>query len=139
MRSRYPNPGSALEYYLWLFVRLSAALMLLAGAFGLAYAVLNGQMQMDASAEYRWSFMPIRWHVQNTNIPELVPAWSNPLWQVYGLVLIAIAATHGANGFRVILEDYIHHPIYLLLAKGLVFVLLLFMLGTAALIIFDVF
>jgi hypothetical protein len=28
MRSRYPNPGSALEYYLWLFVRLSAALML---------------------------------------------------------------------------------------------------------------
>ncbi len=139
MRSRYPNPGSALEYYLWVFVRLSAALMLLAGAFGLAYAVINGRVQIDVTGDYRWSFMPLHWHLQSFSIPNLVPTWQNPLWRVYALVLVAVAATHGANGFRVILEDYIHRPVALLLAKGLVFVLLLFMLGTAALIIFDVF
>lgn len=139
MRSRYPKPGSALEYYLWLFVRLSAILMLLIGAFGIAYANLNGRTQMDAAAQYRWSFFPIYWHVQNTDIPDVFPNWSNAFWRVYAMILIVIAAVHGFNGLRVIVEDYVQHSIRLLLAKGLVFVLFLFVLGAAAVIIFELF
>jgi len=140
MRSRYPDQGSALEYYLWLFTRLSGILMLFMGAFGIVYANLaGGRTLMDMSTQYRWAFFPIYWHVQNSDIPDVFPNWSNSFWQIYGMILLLVAAVHGFNGLRIVVEDYIHRPLLLLFAKGLVFILFLFTLFASAVVIFELF
>jgi succinate dehydrogenase / fumarate reductase membrane anchor subunit len=140
MRSRYPDKGSSVEYFLWLFTRLSGVLMLFLGAFGIVYANLaGGRLLMDMPTQFRWAFFPIYWHVQNSDIPDVFPNWSNSFWQVYGALLVFVAAVHGFNGLRVVVEDYIHHPILLLFAKFAVFVLFLFTLATAFVIIFELF
>ncbi len=140
MRSRYRAQGSSLEFYLWLFTRLSGVFMLFAAAFGIVYANLaGGRTLVDIAAQYRWSFFPIYWHVQNTKVPDVVPNWSNSFWQVACLLVIFVAAVHGFNGLRHVVEDYVHRPMLLLLAKGLVFVTFLFVLGAATVIIFELF
>jgi succinate dehydrogenase hydrophobic anchor subunit len=77
--------------------------------------------------------------VQNSDIPDVFPNWSNSFWQVYGALLVFVAAAHGFNGLRVVVEDYIHQPILLLFAKFAVFVLFLFTLASAGVIIFELF
>jgi succinate dehydrogenase / fumarate reductase membrane anchor subunit len=140
MRSRYPHQGSSLEYYLWLFTRLSGVLMLFMAAFAIVYAnLVGGRTLMNMATQYRWGFFPIYWHVQNSDIPDVFPNWSNSFWQIYAMLLIFFAAIHGFNGLRVVVEDYVHRPILLLFAKGLVFFLFLFTLTAALVIIFELF
>ncbi len=67
---------------------------------------------MDVAAQMRWAFFPIPFHVESTSV-EVTPYFSNPFWQVYSFILVAFAATHGFNGLRVILEDYVHSPLAL--------------------------
>jgi succinate dehydrogenase / fumarate reductase membrane anchor subunit len=33
--------------------------------------------------------------------------WQQPFWRVYDFVLLALGFTHGMNGARVVLEDYV--------------------------------
>lgn len=140
MRSRYPARGSSFEYFMWLFTRLSGIFMLFLGAFAILYAnLVGGRTMMDMSTQYRWGFFPIFWHVQNSDIPDVFPNWSNSFWQVYGLLLILLAATHGFNGLRVVVEDYVHRPYILLFAKGLVYLTYFFTVFAAAVIIFELF
>lgn len=140
MRSRYPERGSALEYYLWIFTRLSGVLLLSMGAFGIAYNMLaGGRTLMDAPTHYRWAFFPTYWHVQNSDIPDVFPNWSNSFWQIYAMLLFFVAAIHGFNGLRIVVEDYVHSPLLLLFAKGFVFVLFLFTLLAATFIVFELF
>jgi len=140
MRSRYPKCGSAFEYYMWLFTRLSGVLMLFMGAFGIVYANLaGGRTLLDMATQYRWAFFPTYWHVQNSDIPDVFPNWSNSFWQVYAILLLLVAAMHGFNGLRVVVEDYIHRPYLLLFAKFSVYILFLFTLFAAAVIVFELF
>jgi succinate dehydrogenase / fumarate reductase membrane anchor subunit len=140
MRSRYRDQGSVLEYYLWLFTRLSGVLMLFMAAFGILYANLaGGRTLMDMSTQYRWAFFPTYWHVQNSDIPDVFPNWSNSFWQAYAMILFFAAAIHGFNGLRIVVEDYVHRPLLLLFAKWLVFILFLFTLIAAAVIVFELF
>jgi succinate dehydrogenase / fumarate reductase membrane anchor subunit len=125
------------EYYLWLFTRLSALLMLFAGAAGIVYANVWGRTMMDAPAQYRWAFFPIYWHVQNTNVPDVFPVWSNAFWRVCCTILLFVASLHGFNGLRVVVEDYIHPPLLLLLLKGLIALLFMFTFGAGTVIIFE--
>lgn len=140
MRSRYPRRGSTFEYYAWLFTRLSGIFMLLMAAFGIVYANLaGGRTLMDMPTQYRWSFFPTYWHVQNSDIPDVFPNWSNSFWQIYGVLLFLVAAMHGFNGLRVVVEDYIHRPYLLLFAKWVVSILFLFTLFAGAIIVFELF
>ncbi len=140
MRSRYPSRGSTFEYYTWLFTRLSGIFMLLMAAFGIVYANLaGGRTLMDMPTQYRWSFFPTYWHVQNSDIPDVFPNWSNSFWQIYALLLFLVAAMHGFNGLRVVAEDYIHRPYLLLFAKWLVLILFLFTLFAGTIIVFELF
>jgi succinate dehydrogenase / fumarate reductase membrane anchor subunit len=125
---------------MWLFTRLSGVLMLLMGAFGIVYANLaGGRTLMDMPTQYRWSFFPTYWHVQNSNIPDVFPNWSNSFWQIYAVLLFLVACVHGFNGLRVVVEDYIHRPYLLLFAKWLVFILFLFTTFAAVVIVFELF
>ncbi len=137
MSLRRPAQGASLEYYLWQFTRLSAVLMLFVGAAGIVYANLFGRTSMDAPAQYRWAFFPIYWHVQNTDVPDVYPLWSNAFWRVYCTILAFIALLHGFNGLRVVVEDYVHRPIPLLFARGIVALSFLFVAGAAVVVIFE--
>lgn len=128
---------NGVEYYLWLFTRLSAILMLFAGAAGIVYANLWGRSLMDAPAQYRWAFFPIYWHVQNTDVPDVFPVWSNAFWRVWCTILLLLASLHGFNGLRVVVEDYLHPPLLLLLVKGFIGLLFMFVFGAGTVIIFE--
>ena len=127
---------SSLELYAWFFTRMSGILLLLMGAFNLTYANLaGGYGNMDAAAQMRWAFFPISFHVQSSSV-VVTPHFSNPFWQVYSLIAVVFAATHGFNGIRIILDDYVHHPMLLAWLRGLLVVLWLFGLLGAIFLIF---
>jgi len=37
--------------------------------------------------------------------------YDNPLWRLYDWVLLALL--HGMNGLRIVIDDYVHRPIFL--------------------------
>ena len=128
--------GSRFELYAWFFTRVSGILFLLMGAFNLTYANLaGGRGQMGAGAQMRWAFFPISFHVQSTGV-EVTPNFANPFWQAYCFLLVAFAATHGFNGLRVILEDYIRHPLLMAWVRALLVALWLCLLLAAIFLIF---
>jgi succinate dehydrogenase / fumarate reductase, membrane anchor subunit len=45
----------------------------------------------------------------NLSIQFVAQQWSSWGWRVYDLFLLAFAYTHGMNGLRNVLEDYIHN------------------------------
>jgi succinate dehydrogenase membrane anchor subunit len=99
------------ELYAWFFTRVTGVLLLLMAAFSLVYAnLVGGPSNLYAAAQMRWAFFPISFHVQSTSV-EVAPNFANPFWQAYSFLLITFAATHALNGLRVVLEDYIRHPV----------------------------
>jgi len=115
--------GSKFETYMWFFTRLTGILFLLIGAFNIVYANLaGGQGNMDVGAQMRWAFFPISFHVESSAV-EVTPNFANPFWQVYSFLLLTFTATHGYNGIRVILQDYVRHPLLLAWLKALLFLL----------------
>jgi succinate dehydrogenase / fumarate reductase membrane anchor subunit len=128
--------GSKFETFMWFFTRVTGILFLLMGAFNVVYANLNGGYgNMDMGAQMRWAFFPISFHVESSSV-EVTPNFSNPFWQAYSFLLVAFAATHGFNGLRVIVSDYIRHPMLLLWVKALLFFLWLFVIVAAVFLIF---
>lgn len=128
--------GSRFEATMWFFMRISGVLMLLLGAFGLVYANLSGGYgKLDAGAQMRWSFFPISFHVQSSDV-EVYPNFSNPFWQSYAFLLIGFAAVHAYNGLRAILKDYVRHPLLLNWLQGLLLILWAFMFVAAVYVIF---
>ena len=129
--------GNRFELYAWFFTRVTGILFLLMGAFNLIYANLaGGRGHLDVGAQMRWAFFPIATHVSSTSV-EVIPNFSNAYWQVYGFLLVAFAITHGFNGLRVILEDYVNHsPLLLVWLKALLVGIWLFVLVAATFLIF---
>jgi succinate dehydrogenase hydrophobic anchor subunit len=106
------RPRGAFEYTMWWFTRLSGLAMILFGAFSLGAAfILGGRTQLDMPAVFRWIFFPNPNHVINSDIPDIEQGWSNTFWQIYGMVMIFLAAGHAFNGLRMVIEDYITPPV----------------------------
>ncbi len=134
--TRHVPAGSKFEATMWFFMRISGVLMLLLGALGLVYANLTGGYgKLDAGAQMRWSFFPISFHVQSSDV-EVFPNFSNPFWQSYAFLLIGFAAVHAYNGLRAILKDYVRHPLLLNWLQGLLLILWAFMFVAAIYVIF---
>ncbi|MGC8782473.1 MAG: succinate dehydrogenase, hydrophobic membrane anchor protein [Anaerolineae bacterium] len=126
---------SRFELYMWFFTRVSGLLMLLLAAYSIIYAnLIGGRGLMDAGAQTRWAFFPISFHVSSSKV-ELTPNFQNPFWQFYSLLLFIFAATHGANGIRVILADYVRRPMLLAWLNALLFLLWLSVLAAAVYLI----
>ncbi|GIK57663.1 MAG: succinate dehydrogenase [Chloroflexi bacterium] len=81
---------SNLERRAFLFMRLSgAALLLLAVGHMMIQHVLNSS--------------------QNLTLQFVAQQWSSWGWRVYDMLLLFFAITHGFNGLRNVLEDYVHN------------------------------
>jgi len=85
--------------------------------------------------QMRWAFFPISFHVDSTAV-EVTPNFLNPFWQAYSFLLVAFAATHGFNGLRVIVTDYVRQPLLLAWVKAILFLLWVFVIVAAVFIIF---
>lgn len=82
---------SPLERYGYLFMRLSGvALIVLAIGHMMIQHILND--------------------VHSLTLEFVRQQWTSWGWRTYDLFLLVFAISHGFNGLRVVLEDYIHNP-----------------------------
>ena len=79
-----------LERYAFLFMRMSGIALLV-----LAVGHMMIQHVFNSSTHLYLEFVRLQWS-----------AWG---WKVYDMLLLIFAYFHGINGFRNILEDYIHN------------------------------
>lgn len=136
MSTRTVQPGLSFEYIMWIFTRISGLAMILLATIGLTGALLMGaRTQMDLPTLMRWAFFPNPNHVVNSNIPDVAVGWATAFWQVMQMLIIFFAVTHGFNGLRVVLEDFIGQSFSRPMLRGLILLLWLFSLITAVYVI----
>lgn len=114
---RRPSSGG-FEAYAWLFMRLSGVVLLGLAVFHLL-----------------WMHFAIG--VDNIDFQTVADRWSNPLWRIYDFALLVFALTHGLNGLRTVLEDYVQRPGRLLVVKGIVYTVGFVLLSMGTFIIFT--
>lgn len=115
--------SSNFELFAWFFMRVSGLILLFIALFHLYY-------------------MHFVVDVADVDFLVIVNRWNGPqgiLWRTFDLALLFFAFTHGTNGIRYILEDYINHPGLRVAAKTALFLLYvsLIAMGTYVIVAFD--
>ena len=129
--------GLNFEMFMWIITRLTALAMyalLLTAAIGAL--IMGARTQMNLADVIRWSFMPNPYHVQSTNIQDLVP-WSGIFWQLVASVFIFIAVAHGVHGLVTIADDYIVKPRGRSIVRFISIIMMLSMIGMGLYIIWT--
>ncbi|HBX70502.1 MAG TPA: hypothetical protein DEH25_14255 [Chloroflexi bacterium] len=125
---KIPHPGWNLEYLMFLFTRISGLAFFMLAIVGLLSALYMGaRLHMNVGTLMRWTFFPNPNHVVDSDIPN-IDAWSNGLWQIFQILILFFGGTHGLNGLRVVLEDYIKPQGLQMLIRFVIFILWIFML-----------
>ena len=82
-------------------------------------------------------------HVSNdvacTTYQFVTERYSNPFWRLFDWLLLTLSLTHGLNGLRIVIDDYVSSPRtrILLLSLAAALLVIFFMLGTITLITFH--
>lgn len=87
-RASGQRPTSNFELWSWYYFRISGVLLLFL-ALGHVYV------------------MHIQTPVEEVNYAFVAARYARPFWRTYDLLLLLLAMTHGVNGMRIILHDYI--------------------------------
>ena len=128
---KVPQSGWNLEYIMFLFTRLSGLAFFILSIIGILSALYMGaRTQLDLGTLMRWTFFPNINHVLDSEIPN-TDLWSNGLWQIFQISILFFGGTHGLNGLRVVLEDYLTHPAMQILIRLVIFLLWVFLLMVA--------
>jgi succinate dehydrogenase hydrophobic anchor subunit len=131
-----PRVGLSFEYLMWVFTRISGIAMLLLALSGMAAAFWMGaRTQVDIATLMRWTFFPNPNHVVNSDIPDVTLGWANAFWQIMQILLVFFGVTHGINGVRVVIEDYMGQTWLRPMLRGLLFFIWLFVLIVAVYVI----
>ena len=115
------RPAGGFELWGWLYMRISG-LILLVLAVG---HVLIMHVVDEGVGRVNFGFVAVR--------------WQSPFWRTWDWAMLVLALTHGINGLRTIILDYVHPPGIRLAANALFYVIgfLLFVLGTVIVFTFD--
>lgn len=116
-----PRPaGGGFETFSWYYFRVSGIFLIL--------LVIAHMIIMHVSND-----------VACTTYQFVAGRYANPFWRLFDWLLLTLALTHGMNGLRVVVDDYVSSPrARTALMWGLGAVLLIFfMLGTITLITFQ--
>jgi succinate dehydrogenase / fumarate reductase membrane anchor subunit len=83
--------------------------------------------------------MHITTDVACTTYAFVAARYANPWWRLFDWLLLTIALTHGMNGLRVVIDDYVRSPRtrIVLISASATLLLIFFMLGTITLITFQ--
>lgn len=131
-----PRVGLSFEYLMWIFTRISALALYLLALIGIASAFyLGARTQVDVGTLLRWTFFPNPNHVVNSDIPDIALGWANAFWQIMQMLVVFFGITHGLNGLRVVVEDYIGQSWWKTAWRGLIFLLWLFLMMIAVYVI----
>lgn len=132
-----PQIGFSFEYVMWVFTRISGlALFLLLGIGVIGALLMGARTQMHVGELMRWTFFPNSYHIANTEVPDAA-LWATAYWQVMQVIVLFFAVTHGINGLRVVLEDYLNKSWLLILVRGLLFLIWIFILLAAVNIVYT--
>lgn len=80
---------SNFELYAWYFMRISGLILLVIAVFHLLY-------------------MHVNVGVENIDFEDVAARLDSPFWRVFELFLLVFGLSHGINGTRQVLDDYIH-------------------------------
>src|SRR5512138_910796 len=125
-----PQVGLSFEYVMWIFIRISGLFMFLfmiigvAGAFAMqarTYFLTGEYVNIGALA--RWAFFPIQTHVASVEGVPAVALCSNAWWQIMQYLMLFFAVTHGINGVRQVIEDYLGNSWVRTILRGVLFLL----------------
>ena len=131
-----PQIGFSFEYLMWIFTRISGISLIILAIVGVSAAfVMGARTQMDAGTLMRWTFFPNPNHVVNSNIPDVTVGWANAYWQIMQMLIIFFGGTHGINGIRTIIEDYVGASWSRIFLRSLLFFVWLFMMIIAVYVI----
>lgn len=112
---------SSIEVWWWFFMRVSGVVLLF-----LVLVHLYIMHLIDGGVErVGFAFVSQRWH--------------NVGWKTFDWVMLFLALLHGANGLRVVLDDYVHSAGKRTAIKGVLYTVtaILMVMGTAVLVTFD--
>jgi len=88
-----PRPGAGFALWSWFFMRVSGIILVFLVLFHLL-----------------WMHLYIG--LDNITYETIVNRWTGPLgafWRMYDLIMLVFAFTHGMNGVRWVIEDYVRH------------------------------
>ena len=121
-----PLMKAGFERYAWFFMRLSGLLLLVLAVFHLLYMhfIIPGG-------------------IAGINYETVIARWTDPVWglfwRTFDLLLLVFGLTHGGNGIRYLIDDYLHHEGQRVAAKMILVLiyLVLMVIGTAVIFSFS--
>ena len=122
-RSAYgrQRPTGSIELWTWFFMRISGIVLvvLVLGHFTIVHILGDGVDRVD------FAFVSGR--------------WSSPFWQTWDWTMLFLGMLHGANGMKVVIEDYVRRDGVRAALKSTLYVvtLILILLGTLVILSFD--
>ncbi|MGH2461244.1 MAG: succinate dehydrogenase hydrophobic membrane anchor subunit [Chloroflexota bacterium] len=115
-----PSSGGSFELYAWLFMRVSGVFLLFL-VFGhvLIVHVIND--------------------ISSVNYLFVAHRWASPFWRTYDWLMLVLALAHGANGLKIVIDDYVHRPAWRVLAlAGLAsFAVIFVIIGSLVILTFQ--
>ena len=77
--------------------------------------------------------------VERVNFAFVAERWDNVGWKTFDWVMLFLALLHGANGLRVVLEDYVKNSAWRVAIKGTLYTTtaILMIMGTAVIVTFN--
>ena len=119
-KNRKPIPGGGFELYSWFFMRVSG--VLLVGFVLIHLAIMHLINNVDV---IDFNFVAAR--------------WANPGWRLYDMLLLTVALAHGANGLRIIMDDYIHLKLWRTMAISALYTVtfIVYAIGLLAIVCFG--
>src|SRR5215831_1358691 len=108
--------GGGFETFSWYYFRISGVLLI----FLVLIHLLIMHVQNDVSC---------------TTYLFVVGRYANPFWRVYDWLLLTLGLTHGMNGLRIVIDDYVRSRGWRLTLQSTLAIvtLVFFMLGTITL------
>ncbi len=114
---QHVRPTSNFELYAWFFMRISGIVLLTIALLHLLY-------------------MHLVIGVENINFDVVAQRWESPFWRLFDLFLLVFALSHGINGTRQVLDDYVHARGWRIVARTTVFMVGFIVIAMGAYVIF---
>ena len=114
------RPSSS-EVWWWFFMRISGVVLLFLVLIHIYVIHLVGE------------------GVERVNFEFISQRWSNVGWKTFDWLMLVLALLHGANGARIVIEDYVRSPGRRTVVKTVLYSVtgILMVMGTAVLVTFD--
>jgi succinate dehydrogenase / fumarate reductase membrane anchor subunit len=113
-----PRPANNLELYSWFFMRISAVALFVLATFHLFY-------------------MHVILGVDAIDFQVIADRWQSPFWRLYDLFLLVFGWLHGANGLRIVIDDYVRADGWRVLIKSILYVFVFVIVVLGAYVLFT--